>query len=407
MKRIYLDYAASTPIDKRVIAKMKPYFAKHFANAISVHTEGRITAMAISESRKLIAELMIVTAGEIIFTSNATEANNLAIFGTIETYKKLNPDKPVHVITSSFEHHSVSNSAKKLESWGVKVTYLPVGEDGIVKAKDVETALTEDTALVSVMYAQNEIGTIQPLKEIGRVIRNFRKVRPSKGRSDLPFPLFHSDCAQAPAYLSFNPDSLGLDLASFTAQKFYGPKGVGFLVKRNRVEIAPQVLGGGQEFGYRSGTPNTPLIVGMAEALAIADKLREKEAERLFEIRSYFAKRVSEIEGAIINGSLESRLPGNLNISFMGVPALRSLGVEGEQMVIELDARGVAASTGSACLSLSDERVSEVVLAITGDSERAKNAVRFSMGRGTKKRDIDYVIKCIKEVVEKQKKITI
>src|SRR3989344_3031915 len=407
MRRIYLDYAASTPVDKNVVAKMKPYFSKHFGNATSVHKEGRDAALAISESRKSIAELMHVTASEIIFTSNATEANNLAIFGTIESYKKLNPNRPVHVITSSFEHHSVLNSVKKLESWGVKVTYLPVGADGLVKSNDVENALTKDTVLVSIMYAQNEVGTIQPIKEIGKIIKQNKARLPQGLTLRTRFPLFHSDCAQVPAYLSFNADSLGLDLASFTAQKFYGPKGVGFLVKRNRVEIAPQVLGGGQEFGYRSGTPNTPLIVGMAEALAIADKLREKEAERLFEIRSYFAKRVSEIEGAIINGSLESRLPGNLNISFMGVPALRSLGVEGEQMVIELDARGVAASTGSACLSLSDERVSEVVLAITGDSERAKNAVRFSMGRGTKKRDIDYVIKCIKEVVEKQKKITI
>ena len=394
MRRIYLDYAASTPVDKNVVAKMKPYFSKHFGNATSVHKEGRDAALAISESRKSIAELMHVTASEIIFTSNATEANNLAIFGTIESYKKLNPNRPVHVITSSFEHHSVLNSVKKLESWGVKVTYLPVGADGLVKSNDVENALTKDTVLVSIMYAQNEVGTIQPIKEIGKIIKQNKARLPQGLTLRTRFPLFHSDCAQVPAYLSFNADSLGLDLASFTAQKFYGPKGVGFLVKRNRVDISPQVLGGGQEFGYRSGTPNTPLIVGMAEALAIANKLREKEAARLLAVRSYFASRISEIEGAVINGSLESRLPGNLNISFPYV--------EGEQMVIELDAKGIACSTGSACLSLSKERVSEVVLAITGDNERAKNAVRFSMGRGTKKSHIDYVIKCIKAIIKKQ-----
>ena len=187
MKRIYLDYAASTPVDKRVMAKMKPYFAKHFANATSIHKEGREAASAVASARKSIAELMHVTAGEVIFTANATEANNLAIFGTTESYKKLNPGKPLHVVASPFEHHSVSNSLKKLEVWGVKVTYLKVGSDGLIKPKDVEVALTENTALISIMYAQNEIGTVQPLKEIGRVIRNFKQKKNLKNTKKVGF----------------------------------------------------------------------------------------------------------------------------------------------------------------------------------------------------------------------------
>lgn len=391
MKRIYLDYAASTPVDPKVLDSMKPYFLRVFGNATSIHAEGREAMDAISKSRKIISGHLKCSVEEIVFTGSATEANNLAIFGLIEEYQKSNPGKKTHIITTKIEHHAVLNPFKKLEEQGVLVTYLDVNEEGLVNPNDLKNLLTPETVLISIIYGNNEIGTVQPIKEITRIVRNYRNNK----EGNKAYPVVHSDCSQVVGYEPIEMDSLGLDMASFTAQKFYGPKGVGFLFKRRRVPMSPTILGGGQESGLRSGTPNTPLIIGMALALDMVIARKEKEIKRLYDLQNYFFKNVSLIEGVNINGSIEHRLPNNINVSFPGV--------EAEQMVIELDARGIAVSSGSACTSLSNMRMSEVVYESTRDEERARNAVRISMGHDTKKSHLDLVIKYAKEVINKQK----
>lgn len=394
MTRVYLDYAASTPVGKKVVKAMTPFFSEFFGNATSIHKEGRDAMRAISESREAIANHLRCANDEIIFTGNATESNNLAIFGVVEEFKKNNPNTIPHIITTPIEHHAVSNPIEKLKSYGAKITYLKVNEEGVVDLDELKKAITSETVLVSIIYGNNEIGTVQPIKEITRVVRNYRNQK----EDNTSYPVVHSDCAQVVGYLPIEMDSLGLDLASFTAQKFYGPKGVGFLFKRRKTPISPTILGGGQEDGLRSGTPNTALIVGMSFAMNEVLKNKDKEIERLKALQDYFFEEVLKIDGVQINGDREKRLPNNMNVSFPLVPA--------EQMVIELDTRGIAISSGSACTSLSNIRMSEVVYACTKDEKRAENAVRISMGHGTKKSHLELVLKYAKEIIDKQKLVS-
>lgn len=384
---------------------MKPFLARDFGNAGSIHEEGRVAKKAVDEAREKISRLIHVRPAEIIFTSGATEANNLAIFGTFELIRHRVSYQKMHVITTAIEHQSVLEPIKKLEKGGVKVTYLPVYENGIVRTNDLRKALRPETVLVSIMYANNEIGTTQPIKKMSRIIKQYKRNLP-QGEAlglELRRPVFHIDAAQAPGYLPIMMDSLGVDLASFGAHKCYGPKGVGFLYKRWTANIFSQILGGDQEGKMRAGTENVAGIVGMAVALELAEKKREKSAARILKLRDYFiAKVLQEIPGAILNGDAQNRLANNVNFSFPGV--------EGEQMGIELDARGIACSTGSACTT---EKVgpSHVILALGGRGqgegfrERAVNTVRFSMGRLTTRHDLDYVVKCVKEIIAKQKKL--
>ncbi|MDP3762877.1 MAG: cysteine desulfurase family protein [bacterium] len=380
MRRVYLDYAATTPLDPRVKGAMEPWWTENFGNAGGLYEEGRRAKEAMQDSREIIAKLIGARTDEIIFTSGGTEADNLAIFGVARSLGK------GHIITSAFEHHAVLNPCQQLEKEGFNVTYLDVGKDGVVNPEDVKKALRPETILVTIMYANNEIGTIQPVAGIGKIIREFC----AQNKSQLPY--FHTDACQAAGCLDLNVNNLGVDLMSVNASKIYGPKGVGFLYKRGGVKIKPQILGGGQEGRMRSGTEAIPLIVGMAEAFKIAQEEREKETARLIPLRDYFISEViKRIPKVVLNGHAQKRLPNNINVSI--------LDIEGEALILYLDAEGISISTGSACTSESLDP-SHVILALGKPYEFAHSSMRFTLGRGTTKKDLDYVLEKLPKVVE-------
>ncbi|MBI2609951.1 cysteine desulfurase [Candidatus Giovannonibacteria bacterium] len=371
-KRVYLDHAAATPMDPRVFEAMEPFWVKNFGNAGGLYEEGRIAKEAVQKSREAIARLIFAKPEEIIFTSGGTEADNLAIFGTANFFKK------GHIITSKFEHHAVLNPCLELEKRGFDVTYLEVGSEGIVNPEDFKKALRADTVLVSIMYANNEIGTIQPIAEIGKIIQNYRL---QSANSRL---IFHTDACQAAAYLDMNVNELGVDLMTVNGGKIYGPKGAGFLYKKSGVKITPMIFGGGQEMRMRSGTESAPLIVGMAKAFEIAALEREKESARLCELRDYFISELfQKITKIVLNGHDKKRLPNNVNVSI--------LDIEGEALILFMDAHGVSFSTGSACTSESLDP-SHVILALGKPYEFAHSSMRFTLGRSTNKEDLDYVL---------------
>ncbi|MFA5935112.1 MAG: cysteine desulfurase family protein [Candidatus Paceibacterota bacterium] len=400
--KIYLDNSATTPVDKRVISLMKKYWRDDFANPSSIHSLGVKAKNILEESRKVIADFINGHDREIIFTSGGTEANNLAIFGVANKILKLG--KKVHLITTEIEHSSVSECFDKLEKDGAEITYLKVDENGLINPKDLRDNLKEETLLVSIGYANSEIGVIQPIKEIIKEIRHKRK---EFDRGKFGFPYLHLDASQAGQYLNMNVEELGVDLMTLDAQKMYGPKGIGVLFVRDSIEIEPIVFGGGQEKGRRSGTENIPLIVGFAEAVKIVQKLKEKEIQRLTKLRDYFFDEIKKIiPKVIINGHLNERLPNNINISI--------LGQDGEMMVFRLDERGIICSSSSACASGSGE--SYVVKKIAHEkaaalvasektnvsqeevNSRAKSTLRFSLGRDTKKRHLRKLLKDLFEI---------
>jgi len=389
MRRVYLDYAATTPLDPRVKEAMDSWWTENFGNAGGLYEEGRRAKEALQNSREVIAKLIGARTEEIIFTSGGTEADNLAIFGVA---RKLEAELPFgssaskpHIITTTFEHHAVLHPCQQLEKEGFEVSYLDVGKDGVVNPEDVRKALRPETILVSIMYANNEIGTIQPIYEIGKIIREFR----AQNKSQLPY--FHTDACQAAGYLDLNVNNLGVDLMSVNASKIYGPKGVGFLYKRAGVKIKPQILGGGQEGRMRSGTEAIPLVVGMAEAFKIAQKEREEESGRLIPLRDYFISEIlKRIPKVVLNGHPANRLPNNINVSI--------LDIEGEALILYLDAEGISISTGSACTSESLDP-SHVILALGKPYEFAHSSMRFTLGRSTTKEDLDYVLEKLPKIV--------
>jgi len=382
IKRIYMDHAAAAPMDKRVKKAMGPYWTENFGNPNALYKEGLIARSAIENAREDIAKILGARAKEIIFTNGGTESDNLAIFGAVKNFKS------GHIITTKFEHHAVLNSCKRLEKEGFEVTYLDVGKEGVVNPKDVAKALKPETILVSIIYANNEIGTVQPIKEIAKVIRNFKKQGEAKQNI-----YFHTDACQAPGYLDLNVERLGIDLMTINGSKIYGPKGIGLLYIKNGIKLEPLLYGGEQERKLRPGTENVPAIVGLAEALKIADKDREKESARLIKLRDYFIGRLlGEIPKTVLNGHATQRLPNNINVSI--------LDAEGESIVLYLDEAGVACSTGSACTSESLEP-SHVILAIGKPHAYAHGAMRFSLGRSTTKKDIDYVMKVLPDIIKK------
>ena len=393
-KRIYLDHAATTPIDASVLRVMQPLLREQFGNPGSIHSEGLAAKKALESSRKQIAQVIHAASDEVIFTGSGTEANNLALFGAVETWKSLYKTSP-HIITTTIEHHSVLVPVKKLEQWGVRVTYVYPNREGVINPEDIKRALTPDTVLVSVMYANNEIGTMQLIAEIAKLIRSWRKDH----LQTAPYPLFHSDMCQAPGQLSLDVPKLGVDMASFTGQKMYAPKGTGFLYKKREIVVAPQIVGGTQERRLRAGTENIAGVVGMAYGLVHAEEIRDAEVNRLTQLRDYFIGQLLLIDGTVLNGSQEERLANNINVSFPNLV--------GEQMVIELDRRGVGVATGSACTTEAVEP-SHVIMSLGDKDEellrRARGAVRFSMGRTTTKKDLDYVLECVKKIIEKQKR---
>ncbi len=388
MPQIYLDHAATTPLDPRILKKMLPFLKEEFGNPSALYRLGRQPLKAIGEARKTIAEIFGCSAQELIFTGSGTESDNLAILGAARANKKFGN----HIITTKIEHHAVLNPCAYLQDQeGFKVTYLDVDKDGFVSPEQVIKAITPQTILVSIMYANNEIGTVEPIAEIGKAIQKLKIVN-----CKLKI-LFHTDACQAAGALDLDINRLHVDLMTINGSKIYGPKGVGVLYKKRDVKIHPLILGGGQEFNLRSGTENVAGIVGLAEALSLVQKDKEKENKRLIELRNYFwqkiQKNISKIKlnGPAIDVNLK-RLPNNLNFSV--------LDIEGEAMLLYLDEKGIQASTGSACTSQSLEP-SHVLLAIGRPHAIAHGSLRFTLGHSTTKKDIDYVLKALPPIVSK------
>jgi len=392
-KKIYLDYASTTPLDPRVFAAMKPYFGEKFGNPMSLHSFGREASEAVEQARKQAADFFGCDASEIVFTSGATESNNLAVKGVaIARAPQLKKNKPKpHVITTQIEHACVLNACKKLEEQGIaEVTYLPVRKEGVINPKDVQKAMKKNTILVSIMYVNNEIGTIQPIKEIGRLIAKANKSRGEK-------IFFHTDAVQAVNYLNCKVSSLGVDLLTASAHKIYGPKGVGCLYIRKNTPIKRIQDGWGHEEGRRAGTLNVPGIVGLGAALELTDKERKKNYKIVEKLRDYLISRiVREIKGVKLNGSKIKRIPNNASLTFRDA--------EGEGMLLGLDMKGIAVSTGSAC-SAGDLRPSHVLTAIGLSEEESHGSLRVTLGKYTTKQEIDYFIETLKEVVARLRKI--
>lgn len=402
-----MDYAATAYVDPRVKKAMDVFWTKEFGNPGAIYDEGREAKKAVETARKDIAKIIGAKSEEIIFTSGGTESNNLAIFGVCGfdcfNFSRLYPQagsdagsesrqsKPLkipHIITTKFEHHAVLYPIRFLEKQGFNVTYLNVGEDGIVNPEDVKKALKKETILVSIMYANNEIGTIQPIAEIGKIIKNC-KLQTKNQKT-----VFHIDACQASGYLNLDVSKLGVDLMTINGSKMYGPKGVGFLYVKNGVNLAPMMYGGGQEKGLRPGTENVPGIIGIAEALKIA----QKETKQLIGLRDYFIKRLlSEIPETHLNGHPKKRLPNNVNVSI--------LGIEGESVILYLDELGISCSTGSACNSESLDP-SHVILALGKSHGYAHGSIRFTLGKRSAKKDIDYVMKVLPDIVKKLRSIS-
>lgn len=386
MKRIYLDYAATTPMDKEVLKAMAPYFSGKFGNPGSIHSFGQEAIAAIDESREKIAKAIGADFREVIFTGSATEANNLALRGVIRAAAKT-AKPPYQIIISSIEHESILETARGLEKEGVEIIYLPVDKQGFVDLKKLKESLNERTILVSIMYANNEIGIIQPIKEIAEVINNYKKEK------QIAHPLFHTDAVQAFQFLNCDVNDLGVDLMTLSAHKIYGPKGIGLLYARtiSPKSYAPNpiITGGGQEFGLRSGTENVPAIVGFAKAIELAEKNREKEFKRIAELSAYFWKELKKIcPKAEINGAIINKLPNILNIYFPNQNA--------DELLMKLDLNGVAVSSGSAC-SARATKISHVLKAIGLPENKIKSSLRFSFGKFTTKKEITQAIRALRQ----------
>jgi cysteine desulfurase len=401
MRKIYLDNSATTPVDREVLSAMSKYWSVDFANPSSIHGMGVKAKVVLQKSRETIAKFINAHSRELFFTSGGTESNNLAIFGLINSIRKEGKKySDIHVITTEIEHSSILECFKELSSRGAKVDYLKVNEYGLINPKDLREMITSKTLLISVGYANSEIGVIEPIKEIIKEIRHFRKENGGDHEkpaglvaSKFSAPYLHIDASQAGLYLNMNVEELGVDLMTLDAQKMYGPKGVGALYIRDGIKISPIIFGGGQEKGIRSGTENIPLIVGFAKTVELAGKNKIKESERLTKIRNYFFENIKKfVPDAIINGCTEERLPNNINISIPGQ--------DGEMLVFRLDEAGFIVSSSSACASGSGE--SEVVKIISGGNfERAKSTLRFSMGRDTKIEDIKKLLVTLKNICQK------
>ncbi len=370
---VYADHGATTPVDARVVSAMLPYFSERFGNASSIHAWGQEAREAVDRAREHVARAIGATPSEIVFTSGATESDNFAALGSAFA----NESRGRHLVTTTVEHHAVLEACGFLESRGYEVTFVPVDREGRVDPDDVRAAIRNDTILISVMHANNEIGTVEPIETIGRLARE-RGV------------LMHTDAAQTVGIMPVHVDELSVDLLSISAHKRYGPKGVGALYVRKGARISRIQHGGSHERNRRAGTENVPAAVGFGEAIRIALESMEEEAARLRVLRDRLAQGLARIDGARLNGSLTDRLPGNVNVSFEGA--------DSESLLMALDFRGVAASSGSACTSGSLEP-SHVLSAIGLPPDIAKGTVRFSLGRTTSAADVDYLLHVVPEIV--------
>jgi cysteine desulfurase len=380
---IYLDYHATTPVDERVLEAMLPYFREHFGNAASRnHSYGWVAEEAVEKARKQVAALINASPKEIVFTSGATESNNLAIKGAAEMYA----EKGNHIITAATEHKSVLDTCKRLEKRGFRVTYLPVRPDGLIDLDQLRDSITDKTILVSIMYGNNEIGTVQDIRAIGQICHE-------KG------VLFHTDGTQAAGKIPVDVIADNIDLMSFTAHKMYGPKGVGALYVRRknpRVQLVAQIDGGGHERGMRSGTLNVPGIVGFGKAAELCQQLMPEEMPRLQRLRDKLKDGIlAQLDEVYINGTMERRLPHNLNMSFAYV--------EGESLLMGVN--DIAVSSGSACTSATLEP-SYVLKALGAGDDLAHSSIRFGLGRFTTEEEIDYTIGKVVEVVKKLRELS-
>ena len=394
--RVYLDYAATTPVHPLVKKKMDLYWTKEFGNPGGLYQEGVAAQKTVSESRNTIAGALGVRPREIVFTSGGTEANNLAIFGIARSFLEkgflLNE---LHFITSAIEHPSVLECFRALQSGGAAVSYVGVTEEGRVRPSDIQNELRENTVLVSLMFANNEIGALQPISEIAKIIHRHRTggtLHSRLQKIQAGFPFFHTDASQALLFEKVDTKKLGVDMLSLDGHKLYGPKGIGALYVRDGVPLASIAYGGGQERGLRPGTESVPLIAGFAKAVELAGKRRVKESVRLRTLRDYFIEKLLELPGVVLNGGMEYRLPNNVNISIPGM--------DNEWIVLQLDARGISAGTKSACLS-EEERGSYVVVALGKNKAVSESTIRFSLGDATTKRDIQYVLAVLKDIVRR------
>src|SRR3989344_1239925 len=390
IKKVYLDYAGTTPMDTQVKRVILRYMDESWGNSSSVHEYGRKASELIDQSRIKVARVLGCKDHEIIFTGSGTESDNLAILGIARAYKKLGN----HIVTSKIEHPAVLQACRYLEeNEGFKLTYVSVVSRGLVNPDEISKSLTNKTILVSIMYANNEIGTIQPIAEIAKIIKERRDNKKTVG---LRVPFFHTDACQAAGALNIKINNLGVDLMTLNGSKIYGPKATGCLSVKRGINLIPILLGGLQEMGRRAGTENQALIAGFAEALELSDQSRGKESTRLTELRDYAVYEIKKkIPGSHLNGDQKKRLPNNINFSFEGV--------DGEMLMIKLDQAGIMVSTGSACTTTSTEP-SHVLEALGLGPDLGNGNIRITLGRQTNKKDIDHVLKKLYYIVGKLRK---
>lgn len=378
---VYVDNAATTAMSKTAVDAMMPYLQETFGNPSSLHTTGQVAKEALEKARKTVADCINADIKEIYFTSGGSEADNQAIISA--AYYGAKRGKK-HIISSKFEHHAVLHTLRKLEKQGFTVTLVDVNRDGVIDPADVEKAITPETALVTIMFANNEIGTLQPVAEIGKICKEHKVI-------------FHTDAVQAAGHVKVDVKAINADMISVSGHKFHGPKGTGFLYARKGIVLTNIIEGGAQERGKRAGTENVPAIVGMAAALKDAcDHLEENQA-KLTAMRDKLITELSKIPHCVINGSIEKRLPGNVNICFEGI--------EGESLLLLLDAKGIEASSGSACASGSLEP-SHVLLSIGLPKEVAHGSLRISLGESNTMEQMDYIIEELPKIVEKLRNIS-
>lgn len=376
MRQVYLDYSATTPVKDEVLQEMIPYFSEKFGNPSSLYTQGLEAKAALDKARKQVADLIGASPSEIYFTGCGSEADNWAVLGAADKLK----EKGRHIITTKIEHHAILHACQFLEKEGFEVTYLDVEPDGSVRPETLEAAVTDKTVLISIMTVNNEVGTVQPIRELTAVAKKHGI-------------LFHTDAVQALANVDIDVKELGIDMMSMSAHKIYGPKGVGALYIRKGLRISNYIHGGAQEMGRRAGTENLAGIIGFGKAAEMAKEQFAEHTAHCREIRDYLIQRVTEeIPDTFVNGSMEHRHPGNANITFKYI--------EGESILLLLDYKGIAVSTGSACSSKSLEP-SHVLTALGVPVEMIHGTVRFTVGDFTTKEDIDYTVEALKEIVEK------
>ncbi len=384
MERLYLDHTATTPLDERVFEAMRPYFSGTFGNASSIHAYGRDAKMALEKARESIAKAIGAQTGEIFFTSGGTEGDNVAIQGVAAAGRKLAKG---HIITSSAEHHAVLETFQVLSDGGFHVTIIPVDQNGLIPPEQLRSALTSESSLVSLMLANNEVGTINPVKELAAIAHDHGA-------------LIHSDAVQALGKVPIDVNDLGIDVMTISAHKLYGPKGIGALYIKRGTDIPPMFHGGGQERGKRPGTENVPLAVGFAKAAEISVGEMDVEMKRLTLLRDLLEARIkNEFPAAIVNGHPHNRLPHILNVSFDS----SKITLEGEMLVMNMDLAGIAVSSGSACTSGSVQP-SHVLLALGRDMETAKATLRFAFGKCNREDDVERVVRSLHDVIVRMTK---